>query len=171
MKKLFLLAVFFLFSFSNLSADTIYFVDFKKVLNNSKAGASAQENLKKKYTNESNKFIQEEKNIRKEEAEIISKKKTITNEEYKKKVETLREKVSSLQKKKQESFKNMQKTRNDAKQLLLKSVNPILKKYMEDNNIRLVVDKQMVLMGDTQLEITDQIITILNKELKSLQIK
>ena len=48
MKKLFLLAVFFLFSFSNLSADTIHFVDFKKVLNNSKAGASAQENLKKK---------------------------------------------------------------------------------------------------------------------------
>ena len=72
MKKLFLLAVLFLFSFSNLSADTTYFVDFKKVLNNSKAGASAQENLKKKYTNESNKFIQEEKNIRKEEAEIIS---------------------------------------------------------------------------------------------------
>ena len=105
MKKLFLLAVLFLFSFSNLSADTIYFVDFKKVLNNSKAGASAQENLKKKYTNESNKFIQEEKNIRKEEAEIISKKKTITNEEYKKKVETLREKVSSLQKKNKNHLK------------------------------------------------------------------
>jgi len=41
---------------------------------------------------------------------------------------------------------------------------------MEDNNIRIIVDKKSVVMGDSTLEITDQIITILNKEISSLKI-
>ena len=41
---------------------------------------------------------------------------------------------------------------------------------MVDNKIRIVLDKKSVLMGDTNLEITDQIIAILNKELKSLKV-
>ena len=39
---------------------------------------------------------------------------------------------------------------------------------MEDNKIRIILDKKSVIMGDTKLEITDQIINILNKELTSL---
>ena len=49
-------------------------------------------------------------------------------------------------------------------------VNPIIKKYMEENNIRLIVDKKSVILGDTSLEVTDQIINLLNKELPSLKI-
>ena len=65
---------------------------------------------------------------------------------------------------------NIAKSRNDAKKKLLEIVNPIIKKYMEDNNIRMVLDKKAVVLGDTTLEITNQIILILNKELPSLKI-
>tara|TARA_B100000674_G_C37585653_1_gene798407 strand:+ start:504 stop:632 length:129 start_codon:yes stop_codon:yes gene_type:complete len=41
---------------------------------------------------------------------------------------------------------------------------------MEENNIKIVLDKGAVLLGDSKLEITSQIIDILNKELKSLNI-
>ena len=41
---------------------------------------------------------------------------------------------------------------------------------MADNKIRLVIDKKNVLLGDSSLEITSQIIEILNKELKSLNL-
>ena len=106
--------------------------------------------------------------IRKDESEIISQKKTLSAEDYKKKVEPLRKRVSDLQKNKKTSFSNIAKSRNEAKQALLKAVNPILKKYMEDNKIRLIVDKQSVILGDQGLEVTDQIIAILNKESPSL---
>ena len=62
------------------------------------------------------------------------------------------------------------KSRSDARESLLKAINPILKKYMEDNNIRLIIDKKSVLMGDTTLEITKQIIDILNKKITTLKI-
>ena len=47
---------------------------------------------------------------------------------------------------------------------------PIIKKYMEQNNIRLVMSKKSVILGDAKLEITDQIIVIIDKEVSSIKI-
>ena len=41
---------------------------------------------------------------------------------------------------------------------------------MLENKISIVLDKKIVLMGDKKLEITDQIITILNKEISSIKV-
>ena len=117
-----------LFIFSNSNAEDIHFIDFKKVLNQSKAGAKAQNILKKKLDDASKKFKKQEADLRKQEQEIISQKKLITNEEFKKKVEALRKKVADLQKQKQDTFNNIGKSRSDAKKELLKAVNPIMKK-------------------------------------------
>jgi len=168
--KNFLIIIFFLFLTSNSFADNTYFIDFGKVLNNSKAGGAAQDGLKKQFQNQSVKFKKAEEGIRKEESQIIAQKSTITKEEYLSKINTLRKKVADLQKNKQDSFKKITAARKSAKISLLKTVNPIIKKYMEENNIRLVLDKKSVLMGDENLEITDQIITILNKNVSSLKI-
>ena len=167
-KKLILRTFIFIFCCSIANAESTYFIDFTKVLNNSKAGAEAQKNLKNKFESESNKFKKEEANLKKEEVEIISQKKDISKEEYQKKVKSLRKKVSTLRNNKQNSLKSIAKERNKSKLVLLKTVNPIIKKYMEDNKIRLIVDKQSVVLGDVALEITNQIIAILNKELTSL---
>jgi Skp family chaperone for outer membrane proteins len=162
MKKLILLLTLFVFNFTISFADTPHFIDFNKVLNKSKAGAAAQTELKKRFSDEDKKFKQQETNVRKEESEIISQKKLLTKE--------LRKKVSTLQKNKRASLKNLTTSRANARQELLKAVNPIIKQYMEENNIRIVLDKQSVLMGDKTLEITEQVITILNKEVSKLKL-
>ena len=170
MKQLIFITIFLLtYSFSSF-ADSSYFIDFTKVLNSSKSGAQAQKKLQDKFKSESSKFDKLTKNIRKEESEIINQKKVLSPEEYQKKVKALRKRVADLQKSKQNSFNSISKSRNDAKKELLKAVNPILKKYMEDNKIRLILDKETVVLGDSTLEITDQIIAILNKELPSVKI-
>jgi outer membrane protein len=170
MKKLIFITLFFLVYSLSSFAESAYFIDFKKVLNSSKSGAEAQKKLIKKFQTETKKFKELEKNIRKEESEIISQKNILSPEEYKKKVGALRKKVSESQKKKQKSFSSIAKSRNDSKKILIDALNPILKKYMEDNNIKLIHDKKNVIMGDKNLEITDQIISILNKEVLSLKI-
>jgi len=170
MKKLILIILLLLFHSVNSFAENTHFIDFAKVLNNSKPGAEAQKKLKAKVLAESEKFKKLEENVRKEESEIISQKSKLSAEEYKKKVEVLRKKVATIQKDKKDSFTNIAKSRNTAKQALLKAVNPIVKKYMEDNNIRIILEKKGVVMGDTSLEVTDQVIAILNKELPSVKI-
>jgi Skp family chaperone for outer membrane proteins len=170
MKKLILISL-FLFTYpSSLFADSTHFIDFTKVLNFSKPGAEAQKKLKTKFQTETKKFDKIEQDIRKEESEIISKKKDLSAEEYKKKVQVLRKKVAEMQKNKQNSLNSISKSRNDSKKALLQALNPIIKKYMTDNKIRMVLDKKGVILGDTTLEITDKIIMIVNKEVPSLKI-
>ena len=170
MKK-FLIYFLFLFSFNQfVLADNTYFIDFTRVLNQSKAGAEAQKNLKNKFESENKKFLTEEENIKKQENELISQKKALSNEDYQNKVDELRKKVAKLQTEKQESLNEIARSRAKARQELLKNVNPILQTYMEENKIRLIVDKQSVILSDTTLEITDKIIEILNQKLSSIKI-
>ena len=169
MKKLLFITILLLTYSINSFADNAHFIDFSKVLNASKPGAEAQKKLKEKFDVESKKYKKSEEEIRKEEKEIISQKKDISPEDYQKKVKALRAKVAQLQKNKKNSFENIAKSRRDAKEELLKAVNPIIKSHMEEKNIRMVLDKKAVVLGDTTLEITDQIIAILNKTLPSLK--
>lgn len=154
----------------NLYSDDTYFIDFSRVLNQSKAGSEAQNKLKKKFEDESKKFKNQEEDIRKQEQDLISQKKILSNEEYQKKITDLRKKVSDIQIEKSKSLNSIAKSRAAAKEELLVKLNPIIKKYMEQNSIRLVIDKQSVILGDTKLEITDKIIAILNEELKSIKV-
>ena len=87
-----------------------------------------------------------------------------------KKVQDLRGKIATLQKSRQESFNKIAESRTKAKEILLNALNPIILKYMEKNKIRIVLDKKSILLGDTTLEITSEIINQLNKELKSIKI-
>jgi len=170
MKKLILTTLFILLYSINSYADNSRFIDFTKVLNTSKPGADAQNKLKERFESESKKFITIEKSIRKEESEIISQKKTLPAEEYKKKVQALRKKVTQTQKNKKISFNKLSKSRSDARKALLKELEPIIQRYMEKNNIKMVLNKQSVILGDTNLEITNQIIVIVNKEVSSIKL-
>ena len=169
-KKIVIIFLSLIFSSNVAFADNTYFIDFTRVLNESKAGSEAQKKLKDKFESESKKFKLEEEKIRKEESDLISQKKVLSNEDYQKKINDLRSKVSLIQKSQQESLNSIAASRNNARQNLLKSVNPIIKKYMEENKIRIVLDKQSIILGDTTLEITDKIIDILNREVTSIKV-
>ena len=85
------LVTFFLFNISSysFSAD-IYFIDMKKILNQSQAGKTAQEYLKKKLSEDKKKFDKEQSALKKQETDLIAKKKLISPEEYKKNLNALR---------------------------------------------------------------------------------
>ena len=55
--------------------------------------------------------------------------------------------------------------------ILIKKIDAILKSYMKDNDISLVLDKKGLLGGKPEHDITNVIIEKLNKELPSLNLK
>jgi len=170
LKKIsFILIVFIIFQ-NNLKADTPYYLDFKFVLNESSAGKKAQDFLKNKLNKGIKKLQEQEKSIQAEEKEIIKQKKVISADEYKKKVTTLREKVSKLQNERNKLLNEVAKQRTKAKSELLKNLNPIIKEYMQSKKIRIVLDKKSLLLADENLDITKDIIDILNKKLKSIKL-
>ena len=170
MKK-FLITVFFLFLIKSTSlADIHHFLDFKLILNESIAGKKAQTFLKNKLENGFKSISEKEKKLLEEEKKIIQQKKIISNDEYKKKVSQLRKKVSLLQKERNILLQSVGKQRSEAKNTLLKNLNPIVKDYMAEKKIRVVLDKKSILLADETLDITKDIIDLLNKKLKTIKL-
>ena len=52
----------------------------------------------------------------------------------------------------------------------LKNLNPIMKDYMKEKNIKMIVDKKSLLLADENLNITKDIMSLLNKQLKSINL-
>lgn len=168
-KFTFLSILFFIFQ-TSLYSDTPHFVDFKYILNQSDAGKQAQEFLKNKLNNGISNLKKKEKAIQEEEKKIIKKKKVISAEEYKKEVKKLRDKVTSLQKERNNLLESVSKQRAKARAELLKNVNPIIQEYMKAKKIRMVIDKKSILLAEDSLDLTSQIISILNKKIKSIKL-
>ncbi len=155
----------------NALADTPYFVDFKYILNESNAGKEAQKFLKNKLEKGIKSLQSKEKAIQEEEKKIIQQKKVISADDYKKRLTDLRSKVSSLQKERNSLLENVSKQRSFARNELLKNLNPLIKDYMKEKKIRMVIDKKSLLLADENLNITKEIMARLNKKLKSINLK
>ena len=87
------------------------------------------------------------------------------------KVDNLRKSVSNLQKERNKLLQDVSSQRSKARTTLLKSLNPIIKEYMQEKQIRMVVDKKSLLLADENLNITKEILDRLNKKIKSIEIK
>ena len=170
LKKLFIIVTIFLSSQAYTHAETPYFLNFKLILNESEAGKKAQNFLKKKLDNGIKNLNTKEKEIQQEEKTIIEQKKIISQEDNKKKVTNLRNKDSSLQKDRKDILQTVAKKRAKARKKILKNLNPIIKNYMKEKKIRMVIDKKNVLLADENLDITKDIMSLLNKELKSIKL-
>tara|TARA_B100001564_G_C20390459_1_gene556455 strand:+ start:156 stop:683 length:528 start_codon:yes stop_codon:yes gene_type:complete len=155
---------------SKAISNEIYFIDFSKVMNQSTAGKKAQDQLKNLFKNSNKKINDSAKKLKEEENKLISQKTILSKDDYKKKADALRKKVFNLNKQRENAIKDIASKRSKAKDELLKNLNPILGKYMEEKNIAVVIDKKNVLMGNKKFELTNEIINILNKELKSINL-
>ena len=54
---------------------------------------------------------------------------------------------------------------------LLKLINPILAKFSEDNKISFILQKKNLIIGKTELDITDEIIKIINNDVKEFKVE
>jgi outer membrane protein len=164
--------VLLILNFYNLSfAEETYFIDMSKLLNQSKAGKEAQDFLKKKIVTGDKKLKEEGELLKKEEIDLIAKKKTLSEDEYKKILNQLREKNVKFQRKRANFTTEIARQRADARSRLLKALDPILTNYMSENNIQIIIYRKYIVLAQSKLDLTEKILEILNKELKSLNLK
>ena len=166
--------IFLLLMFVNLITGTaqsqIVYINMEKLFNESMVGIS----LNKKIS-EINKL--NEKNIKKLEMEIksedenINSQKNILNEEeLKKKIAKLNNKIKEYQNLLKKNKDNLNKKKIEGTNVILETLKPILSEYSEKNSISMVLQKQNVVIGKKELDITKDIIIILNEKIKKIDI-
>ena len=169
--KFFVVTFFLLVCTHTIAEEKIVVLDLTFVLNQSKAGKSAQDFLKKSFNNNAKKFSDMEEKLKNEEIDLLGKKTILTKEEYSKKSDVLRKKVIDYQSQRRMSLDKIATQRAEARETHIKKINPILETYISENNISLVIDKRNILEVNPDNDITTVIVEKLNKELPSLNLK
>ena len=166
-----LLLIFFIF-FSKISLShekSIVYIDLTKIMNNSIAGKSITSQLENNHKENISKFKNIEEELKKEEAEIISQKNVITKEEFEKKIINLRDKANKFRKERNDNINNLNNQRLEATSKMITLVRPILSEFSDKNSISLIIDKKNIIIGKTLLDITDDILKIIDEKIGKIQ--
>ena len=167
-----LLIIFFIF-FSKISLShekSIVYIDLNKIMNNSIAGKSITSQLENNHKKNISKFKNIEVELKKEEAEIISQKNVITKEEFEKKIIDLRDKANKFRKERNDNINNLNNQRLEATSKMITLVRPILSEFSDQNSISLIIDKKNIIIGKTLLDITDDILQIIDEKIGKIQL-
>ena len=171
--RFYLSFLFFFLIFSGLvkSEQKIVFVDMDRLVSASKPGTSIFNQLKDINDKNLNFLKKEEKKFKEKEKKLISQKNIISEIDFKDKVDELKSEINSYNQNRNKMIKKFNKLKVESTNNLLKSINPILAKFSNENKISIILQKKDLIIGKTELDITDEIIKIVNKELKDFKIK
>mgnify|MGYP000386163362 CR=1 FL=1 len=160
-----------IFGITNSFAENkVVYIDMNKILNESKVGIFVEKELTKLHETKLDGFKKTEENLKKKEIDLISKRNIMAREEFDKKVKLLNEDAQKYQDERRKWFDEITVKRNKARAEVLKSLDPILTEYFEQNKISLMLYKRNIAIGNSELDITDTIIDELNKKLPSIKL-
>ena len=165
MKKFLLIFILF-FIQNNAFSKNIVYLDIQYIIDNSDLGIFYKNKINKLVENNKENLKIKENEINLKEKEIKNQKNLLSKEEIEKKIVSLNNLVKNYQIERNKKNKLV----NDEKKIytskILKLLNPLLTNYVEKNKITLVVDKKNILIGIKSLDVTPDILQILNNETK-----
>ena len=165
MKKFLLIFILFFFQ-NNAFSKNIVYLDIQYIIDNSDLGIFYKNKINKLVENNKESLKIKENEINLIEKEIKNQKNLLSKEEIEKKIVSLNNLVKNYQIERNKKNKLV----NDEKKIytskILKLLNPLLTNYVEKNKITLVVDKKNILIGIKSLDVTPDILQILNNETK-----
>ena len=165
---LFYLSLIFFFT-GLLNAEQIVYINIEKIMKESKAGKQIIEKITKSNEININKFKKIEENLRLQEKDLLAKKNVISEDEFQKKYEKLKKEISEYRTKRQDIINETTKKRIEASAEFSNRIKPILGDYASQNNIAIIVQKKNIIMGKKELDITDDILKIVDKEISKIK--
>ena len=148
----------------------VVYIDMDKVMNETVAGKSIVEQLEKIHNTNIAEFKKIEDKLKNEETAILSKKNILSNEEYIKEVNLLKKKINDYKEKRKKIIDSVAKRKSEATMNLLKELNPILADYSTNNNISIIMRKKDLVIARSELDITIQIIDLVNSKVKKIKL-
>ena len=170
--KLIIFFLFFFYTFNIVqAAGKIAYIDIDFLLNQSLAGKSITKKLETQYKKDTEKFKITEKKLIDDEKKIISQKNILSQDEFKKKINELKNKVKVFNEHRRNSLKLLNEIKSKSTSILIKAINPLIKNYAKANSIDIILPKSSILIAKSELEITDQILVLLNEKIKEIKIE
>ena len=168
--KFFFIIFIIFYSSSSYSEALIVFLDMNKIMLQSKAGKSITIQLEKIHKNNIDTFKKKEEELKNKETLIVSQKNILIKEEFEKKINLFRKEANEYRIERRDSIDALTKKRVSAQNKLINTINPILAEYSKKNSISMVIQKKNIIIGKNELDITNDILKILDKSLTTIDL-
>ena len=160
----FLAIIISLFLFNNVFAEQkVAFVDLNYVYANSKIGKKIIKEIKNKKNNLDKDFKEFQLKLDKEKENLLKQKNVLAKDEYNKKLITLENNLKKyneiIAKKNKDLIDYQNKSKTEFKNALIST----LADFAKDNSISIILSKEQVLIGVKNLDVTKEILDLVNK--------
>ena len=165
--KILVILILIIFFNENVAAqDKIKYINLDLIIKNSNAGKLILENLEnKKKENIKNFKIQEDKIID-DEQDLVAKKNILSQEEFNSKLAALKKNLKIYKDEKQKKIQEFESNKKKLINNFFKQITPLIEDYVKINDIDLVVSKNNVFIASKKLDITNDIIEIIDEKIK-----
>ncbi len=166
-----LLPVFLLCSSLSHAAQTVAILDFGKILIQSTAMKDAHDQIalmEEQY--KKNQTIKESA-FREEEQKLLQQRAILTPDAFSKKRDAFRDKARRFQSDVRLKLRQFALTRSSVVQQVETALEPIVSRVAKSVKADMILEKKQILFAATEIEITDQIISDLNKKLPKIKVK
>ncbi|MAV55946.1 MAG: hypothetical protein CMI79_00210 [Candidatus Pelagibacter sp.] len=153
------------------SYSKIVYIDINLVLNQSEIGKILNDYINSKNNENTLKYKKVEAVLLNKEKSLIAQQNILDEGEFKKKLNLLSEEIKNFRKDKKQSLENLNNIKIENTKKILSFLNPIITNYVDKNSISLVIPKKNIVVGKTDLDITNKIISLLNDQKNILNLK
>jgi len=173
MKKNYLIfqIIFLFFTQFTMANVNIVYIDMENVMSTSVAGKSILKQLNNINKKASEQFQKTEKTFKDQEKKIIAQKKLLSEIEYKKKIQLLKLEIKDYSLEKKKKIDDLDRLKINNTNEFVKKINKILLKYSEDNSISLILLKKNIIIGKSELDISMDIVKLVNEVITEFKVK
>ncbi len=169
-KFVIILFITFISALSYAEEQKIVYLNVDKIMQQSIAGKSIKKQLENLYNKNLEKFKINDELLKNKEKKLIAQKNILSQEDFQKELSSLRKEIINFQKEQVKARDDINKLRIGATNKLISQLSPILQEYAKKNSVSLILQKKNIVMGKKEIEITDEILEITNKEIKNIKI-
>lgn len=167
LSRYFFILIFYIsFTTFSISSEKTVFLDIDFVLNNSNFGKSIYSKLDELNKKNFDNLIKMEKELEKRKKAIDASKNISTKENIEKEISLFNQDINKFRSEKDKILKNFEIKKKNEIDNFLTRVNPLIQEYMRDNSISIVLSKNQIYMGNVEMDITNDIIGLVNKNIK-----
>ena len=169
---IFFFLIFFVFTSNNttLAEINISFVDVDYIYSNSKIGKKIDNKLKSEKQKINDKLTSYQKNIKDEKEKLINQKKIISEEKFKNQAIDLEKQIKKYNKLISDNNNSFIKYKTEIKSLFLKKLMNIVREYAEVNSIQLILNKKDIIIGQNDMDISNDILKLVNKKMNDIKL-
>jgi outer membrane protein len=149
---------------------TIAVLDFQYVIRESEAAKDIRRQLQSIRERYQAEIMATESDLRRQEQELKQQQAVLTPQAFNDKRQEFERKVIDVQRRVQDRARELDRAFNAAMAEVQKAVIPIVKEMTVQRNFNVVVDKSQVLFAKKTLDITEDVVVILNQRLSSVKV-